>query len=173
MVNSKFFFIHLDIIENQNSHNDPQVDHFGDWIRLNLSRFRQIPCRRIPVGNLQEMSGQFLTVSSPKFAGNDGFKIGRIIEIHDNYFLVQLFHYKLDVKCENITEDEILVNFGGNGSKSIFDFDHNRQMILSRKMKYMNSDTSMSLIAIIADLEENESGHSRHLCLFDSFPVLR
>ncbi len=55
-------------------------------------------------------------------------------QILDKSIYVTLFHYKLDIKSEQISEQDIILNFGNIGSKTIFDLDDNKQKILINKL---------------------------------------
>jgi hypothetical protein len=73
----------------------------------------------------------------------DGFRIGKINDIDENRFCITLFHYKLDIRCENIMEDDVLINFGNIGSKTIFELDHKRQQRLFNKINDLSMYTDL------------------------------
>ncbi len=53
----------------------------------------------------------------------DAFHIAKINEMIEHACQITYFHYKLDVKTECITEEDILFNFGNVGNKTIFEMD--------------------------------------------------
>jgi hypothetical protein len=50
-----------------------------------------------------------------KFQSIDAFRIGKRTKVLDNTYQITLFNYKLDIKTESITDDNILFNFGNIG----------------------------------------------------------
>ncbi|CAF1142639.1 unnamed protein product [Rotaria sordida] len=62
------------------------------------------------------------------------FKIGKVYEINDNLINITWFHYKVDVKSEQVTQQEVLFNFGNIGPKSIFELNDKRQKLLINKL---------------------------------------
>ena len=62
------------------------------------------------------------------------FKLGKINEIKQNHMSISLFQYKLDKKIERISPQDILLNFGGNGTKSTFVFSEKKQKALVNKI---------------------------------------
>ena len=50
------------------------------------------------------------------------FKLGKIIEFKHNDMIISSFQYRLEKKREHISPTDILLNFGGKGTKSVFVF---------------------------------------------------
>ncbi len=69
----------------------------------------------------------------------DGFKMGKISVVNEHILSVTLFHHKLDVKTEVIMDDDILMNFGNIGSKTIFELDNTQQKSLLNKLMNMGN----------------------------------
>ncbi|CAF1578543.1 unnamed protein product [Rotaria magnacalcarata] len=81
------------------------------------------------------------------------FKLGKINEIKQNHIIISLFQYKLDKKTEQISPQDILLNFGGNSTKSTFVFSVKKQKALVNKIIEIDANCD-SFVRIINDVKE-------------------
>lgn len=58
------------------------------------------------------------------------FRMGKVNQVHGDSIHVTLFNFKLDIKSSQIGQDDVIVNFGNIGSKTIFELDDSQQKIL-------------------------------------------
>jgi hypothetical protein len=64
----------------------------------------------------------------------DGFRLGKITDIEDNMINITLFNYKLDIKTEIVTNDDIILNLGPHQSKSIYEMSNEHQRTLLNRI---------------------------------------
>jgi hypothetical protein len=62
------------------------------------------------------------------------FKIGKVNKSKENSINITLFHFELDIKTEQVMQEDVLLNFDNVVSKSIFELDDKRQKILMEKV---------------------------------------
>jgi hypothetical protein len=60
----------------------------------------------------------------------DRFRIGKVNEVQESMINITLFHYKLDIKTEMVTDEDIILNFGPHQAKSIFEMNGEEQKML-------------------------------------------
>jgi hypothetical protein len=64
----------------------------------------------------------------------DGFHLGKVTDIEENMINITLFNYKLDIKTEMVTDEDIILNFGPHQSKSIFEMSNEQQRTLLNRI---------------------------------------